>query len=62
MSIIMIGDSTYNSYCCISDRKSLDHVAARMSLEKYRENSASFLIFVLSDDINAEYINTNTNM
>ena len=40
MPLIMIGDSTYNTYYCISDRKGLvaDHVAARMSREKQRKS------------------------
>ena len=42
--MIMIGDSTYNPYYCISDRKGLaaDHVAARMSRDKITGNSTSF--------------------
>ena len=37
-----------------------DHVAARISREIIRGNRASFGIFVLLDDINAECINNYT--
>ena len=39
-----------------------DHVAASLSCEKNQETAIRFEYFVLLDDINAEFINNNTNI